>query len=232
MGTDELTVISRDGDQFKITYGDPDSTTSYSSGTYDSYRRRGSFIVDTKGVMLSNTTTDNPWTISVYGESMEYASDDSNSTVAEVTYSNTELYSKGVGSFAYVLNGFEGYFSIDEDIRANWSGSGSFIISDFKNLTVDELLGSTYSLTVSPNTGGMSLNGVEVSYATGGLTSDVSAEPLVLSPSTNGYGYVSGSEQVAFTGAYDEEYFDVTSVSVKWYENAATVTYGDYKYSM
>lgn len=231
-GGDSSTSISKSGNIFTITYGEPDKSTTFGSGVYDSYRRNGSFTVDTKGVSLVNSTVDNAWEIYIEGEPVKYANNENNVTVAEVKDVNTLLYHVGVGTFNYELHSFKGEFTQDQSIESDWSGNGSFTISNFKSLAINNLLGSDYSLTVSPDTGGMSLNGVEVAYSTGGMTPEVDVAPLVYSPSEYGYGYVSGTEQVMFTGEYNMEYFIANSVSVKWFENSASVTYGDYKYSM
>ncbi len=216
------TSITKINNKYTIEYG---SNNTYSAGIFDNYQRRGIFTIDTRDLSLAKTAEIIPWKISISSQ-VDY------SGVIEVVDADMELYHHQDGTFNYTINSFKAYNNSDDINLADWHGAGSITIEGYVDLSIDNLIASRYLLAILPVTGGTTLSGSELAFATGGLTNEVPSSPLIYSPSTIGYGTESGIEQLMLVGDYNESVYPTPSVVVEWSQgSSATILYNGNSYT-
>ncbi|MFI3319975.1 MAG: hypothetical protein SNH01_04185 [Rikenellaceae bacterium] len=134
----DISRLESGSDKFTVTYGLDDGT--HTQGALDNVLRKGTYIIDTKGKKLSETTasTDDCWEVTLLNNSsdseMTFATSTSYASTAsiKVEESDTEdeyryrvyLYMSSDGVITYMINYFAGRYS-SYSATATWGVSGS-----------------------------------------------------------------------------------------------------------
>ncbi len=222
-GIDDSVKLERKGDTYYLTFGNDKFQFGY--GIFDHYTRSGTFIIETHGLALTETTANEPWRISVGEKGMAYGG-----TSSTTKQCNSNVWYEGDGNFGLVTPQFESYYDASPTITSSWISLINIEISDFTSLSLDDLEGASYTVTIDPMTGGDSMTGLKMSFATGGVINK-EITPLLYKPSTNALNPISGAEEVKLTGKYNEYMFPSPFVKVEWTSGVATVYYNDFIYN-
>ncbi len=225
-GEDEDVTISKSGNEYTIGYGQ--SYGNFVCGTsLDKLYRKGVYVIDTKGVKLSESSSSTAWSITVApGETMEFATSTSSSALAEAVSLDSEIYYSGSGIFNFKSTNYQAQYTNDTVI-SDWTVSGTYVFEDYEDdLTIDNIL--DLELSVSILASGTALSGDELEYGTGGI--EQGFDPLVYQPFHSLLTIISGTEEVQFLSYYDIEEFPAGYVYLLWSSGDLVIYYNDYGY--
>ncbi len=226
-GYDDSVTLQREGNDYYLTFGT--DTYQYGTAIFDHYTRCGTFIIKTSGRNLLDTTSTSAWSIELGDEGMIYLSSSDYTTFATSTNLNSNIWYEGDGTIGMVTSNFGSYYESSSTITSSWTSLIYIAISDFTTLALDDIDGATYTVTIDPMTTGTAINGLEMTYGTGGVVSNAST-PLLYMPSVNALNAITGTEEVMLTGTYNEYLFPSPFVEIVWEAGCATVYYDGYSY--
>ncbi len=228
-GDEEQLVITKSGDEYEIAYCGPSSTNYYGRALFDSYYRNGSYLVDTKGLSLDETDSENAWEVSLSGSDMNYGSISSAEDYAIASSIAVSVWYQGEGCFVMENALFEASYAALTSVTTDWYSKAELTISDYVSLESDDLDDVTFSYNIITGTGGTALSGLTMTYSTGGNL--FSEDPLTYKPSEAAYTTISGTEEIELTGTYSETLYPSPYVSIEWYMGYVTVSYNECTYS-
>ncbi len=232
-GSDTDTEIKKAGDVFTIKYGlSKDAATAYSAGVLDDYFRKGEFVVNTHGVELGATDEQNPWTVTLGEEKVEYANSYLSSTAVKCVSVDIKVWADDFGHFRFSSSDYRASYTASSSIISDWDSEAELYIDGYADLA--SLLGSTYEYSVLMGTGGVTLSGDTMELYTAGVEDDTAhedADPLTYTPSESLYTTISGTEIASFRGEdYNQANYPSPSVEVSWNKGKATVSYNGATY--
>ncbi len=227
---DASTITLNTDGTYSITYGSVNEGY-YTTGKLDNIYRYGTYIIDTNGNSFWESTTYNPWTVTLYGSEMKYSMvyDDTSIyiTVNDQNYDEDDrftidVYNKdNAGTFGFQAWNFRGSIT-SYTTNADWGCEGTFKfgnVTSASGLTVDNTMG--YSITYDITASGLTLYNYYSEYTT--------PDKLVYRPTSMYLTAASGTEMV--TNEQTEEYATRTFstigfvVSYDGYSYTATYTY-------
>lgn len=223
---DENVIISKSGDEYTIGYGQSYGDFTCGAGLEKLYRK-GVYVVGTKGVKLSESNSSTAWSITVaQGETMEFSTSSTSSTLAKVVSLDSEIYYSGSGIFAFKSTNYQAQYPNDSVI-SDWTVSGKYTFSDYNDdLTIDNIIDS--ELAVSILASGTTLSGDVLEYSTGGI--EEGFDPLVYQPYHSLLTIISGTEEVQFLSYYDVEEYPSGYVHLSWSSGNLVIYYNNNGY--
>ncbi len=136
----EISRLESGSDKFTVTYGDEDG--KHTQGALDNVLRKGTYIIDTKGKKLSETTSAvDCWEVTLLGNSddseMTFATSTSTSSTASIKIEETDtveedrllvyLYMSVDGVISFAVEDFKGRYS-SYSTTATWDMAGEITL--------------------------------------------------------------------------------------------------------
>ncbi|MFI3305989.1 MAG: hypothetical protein R3Y68_05700 [Rikenellaceae bacterium] len=222
IGDPNYTTITRDGDSYTIAY--KRGTSGYSGGFYDANYRWGSYVVDTKGVLLSASDSSVAWKISSVDD-LYLGSQSSLVYKTICTNSWAALYHNGDGCimFSHSATFDSGDANYDE---------GTWDVYDEASITFAEYDDAEEYFSLS----NIAENNIEYRFLGGGETmygetmDYETTTPLIYNYSETPYGPVSGAVKATAQGDTTNYEVNVSFNFTDGYLYNDTYLYNGYTY--